>query len=262
LVGEARRVTLRFSAERLGEYLTREPFLLAEEARQLRGFLSFVLRLPPHASLAAAGLADEVPVDTWLDRLLPPCTDHLRALGTTALAYTGSAVWLSDALQKRGFRLISHIVAFEKTDLSIPFDGNQVVSVRPVERGDLPALVTVDAPSFHPRWCNSVETLERWAEVLPYFVVAEAGERVVGYCYCSIDGTGHGNLIRVAVHPNSRRQGIGSRLLAEAMRYFRRAGAHRITLNTQEENEGAKRLYRRLGFHSLGREAMALWLDL
>jgi ribosomal-protein-alanine N-acetyltransferase len=212
--------------------------------------------------LAAAALNDEVPVDAWLDRLLPPCTDHLRAIGTAALAYTGSAVWLADALQEHGFCLISHIVAFEKTDLSVPLDGNQAVSVRPVERGDFPALLAVDASSFHPRWRNSVGTLERWAGVLPYFVVAEDGEQVVGYCYCTIDGTGHGNLIRVAVHPDPRRQGIGTRLLAEAMRYFQRAGAHRITLNTQEGNEGAKRLYRRFGFRSLGREAMALWLDL
>jgi ribosomal-protein-alanine N-acetyltransferase len=262
LAGRAERVALRYSAESLGVYLTGEPFLLAEQAGQLQGFLSFFLRHPPQAALAAAGLADKVPVQTWLDRLLPPCVERLCAFGATALSYTGSAVWLADALQERGFLLISHIVAYEKTDLSVPHAGNQAVQVRPVERGDFPALVAVEAPSFHPRWRNSVRTIERWAEALPYFVVAEAGGSVVGYCYCSIDDTGQGQLIRVVVHPESQGQGIGSRLLAEATRYFQRAGARRITLNTQENNESAQRLYRRFGFHSLGREAMALWMDL
>jgi ribosomal protein S18 acetylase RimI-like enzyme len=256
------RLALRFSAEHLGEYLTREPFLLAERAGRLQGFLSFLLRLPPQAALVAAGLADGVPTDVWLDRLLPLCVRHLRPLGATALSYTGSAVWLADALQERGFQLISHIITFEKTDLSVAHAGNQGALIRPVERGDFPALVAVDAPIFHPRWRNSVETLQRWAEILPYFVVAEAGGSMVGYCYCSIDEGGQGYLIRVAVHPESQGQGIGTRLLAEATGYFQQAGARSIILNTQEENETAQRLYRRLGFRRLGREAMALWMEL
>jgi ribosomal protein S18 acetylase RimI-like enzyme len=73
---------------------------------------------------------------------------------------------------------------------------------------------------------------------------------------------GHGHLIRVAVQPAWWGQGIGSRLMVEAMGYFEQAGARHITLNTQEENERAQRLYDRFGFRLVGREATVLWREL
>jgi len=262
LMGEAQRVVLQFGDANLGEYLLREPFLLAEHAGQIKGFLAWVVRRPQQGDLAAAALADDVDVSSWLDQLLPPSIAHLRDGGAVALSYTGSADWLVEALQERGCRLISHIVTFEKTGWAIPSTGNQAVTVRPVASADLAALVALDAQSFHPRWRNSLETLTRWRESLPYFVVTTAGDSVVGYCYCSAGKPGRGHLIRVAVHPVWWGQGIGARLMAEAILYFQRAGARHITLNSQEENERAQRLYQRYGFRLVGREATALWREL
>ena len=262
LVGEAQRVMLRFRSDRLAVYLTEEPFLLLEEAGRLKGFLVCLARRPPLAALAAAGLSDDVAVSSWLDHLLTPCIAHLRAGGTTALTYTGSAAWLTGPLQGRGFQLISHIVTFEKANLSIPHEGNQTVDVRPVESADMPALVALDALVFHPRWRNSVDTLTRWKEVVPFFVVGVVEESVVGCCCCSVIEPGHGYLIRMAVHPSWQGRGVGTRLVAETVRFFGRAGARRITLNTQEENERAQRLYRKFGFRLMGREATALWRKL
>ncbi len=262
LLADAQRVVLQFSESSLGNYLSQEPFLLAEEAGQIKGFLAWAVRLPQQGSLAAAGLTDGVDVAFWLDLLLPPCVTHLRQGGITALSYTGSAAWLLDPLQERGFCLISHIVTFEKSGWSIPVAGNQDVIVRPVQPADYGALVALDSPSFHPRWRNSLESLRRWRESLPYFVVATATDAVVGYCYCSIEDQSHGHLIRVAVHPDWWGRGIGSRLMAEAMRYFQQAGVRYIALNTQEENKQAQRLYQRFGFQKAGSEATALWRKL
>jgi ribosomal protein S18 acetylase RimI-like enzyme len=119
----------------------------------------------------------------------------------------------------------------------------------------------MDALGFHPLWRNSRETFEQWQQTLPYFAVAVVGNCPVGYCYCSVD-SGHGHLVRMAVHPTWQGQGIGIRLLAEALRFFQDAGARRITLNTQEENQRAQWLYRGCGFRLVGREAVALWMDL
>lgn len=261
LIEAAERVMLRLRADRLDEYLTREPFLLLEGGERLTGFLACSgLRLPK-ARLAAAGLVDGVPVSLWLDQLLPPCLERLRDVGATSLSYIGSAAWLAGTLQERGFRLISHIVAYEKRDLSIPHTGSRVVDVRTVVPGDFPALVSMDALGFHPLWRNTSETFKRWRDTLPYFAVAAVGKSPVGYCYCSAH-SGHGNLIRMAVHPTWQGQGIGTRLLADAMRFFRESSARIITLNTQEENERAQWLYRRFGFSMIGREAVALWRDL
>lgn len=261
LIEQAERVTMCFHSKDLANYLTRQPFLLAKNVGRLRGFLAFLTSWPPRATLAAAGLADDWAILPWLDRLLPRCVAHLRTHGVTSLSYVGSAAWLVEPLKRRGFHLVSHIVAYEKRGGAVPRGGNQTVRVRPVRATDLAALVAVDSLNFHPLWHNSVETLRRWRESLPYFVVAVAEEGPVGYCYCSVKA-GHGHLIRMAVHPAWQGQGIGTRLMAEAMQFFQLLGVQLITLNTQEENEAAQRLYRQFGFRPKGREALALWREL
>jgi ribosomal protein S18 acetylase RimI-like enzyme len=64
------------------------------------------------------------------------------------------------------------------------------------------------------------------------------------------------------VHPRYQGQRIGVRLLAEAIRRLEAAGAYGITLNTQQDNQRALRLYRWFGFRSLGQEAEVLELAL
>ena len=62
------------------------------------------------------------------------------------------------------------------------------------------------------------------------------------------------NLHDVAVHPDFRGRGIGSELFQEAEIVARKRGCCKLTLEVLEGNEGAKRLYERLGFspYSLG----------
>jgi ribosomal-protein-alanine N-acetyltransferase len=261
LIDRAERVVLRFQAADLARYLTREPFLLAADSGRLRGFLACLVHRPEQANLVAAGLADDWAIAPWLDRLLPRCVAHLRARGAASLSYLGAAAWLPGPLQAQGFHLVSHVIAYGKTGQAIPDVGTQVVRVRPVQMADFAALVTLEALVFHPLWRNSIETLMRWKEALPFFVIALLNQEPVGYGCCSVEQE-RGHLIRMAVHPAWQRRGVGTRLLAEAMHFFREAGARFITLNTQEENEPAQRLYHKFGFRPIGREATALWMDL
>jgi ribosomal-protein-alanine N-acetyltransferase len=262
LIRESERVALRFSDKDLGSHLTSEPFLLAVQAGKLRGFLACSARRHPHAALVAAGLDDECSIAPWLDRLLPSCLTHLRTGGFISVSFVGSAAWLTEPLQDRRFRLLDHIVAYETTDLSVPHPGNPAVDIRAALTKDFEALVDLDALDFHPIWRNSQETFRRWQLLLPYFVVAEFGDNLVGYCSCALVDPGHGHLVRMAVHPTWQGLGIGARLLAEAVRYFGQAGARHITLNTQEGNQRAQQLYRQFGFRLIGREAVALWREL
>jgi len=52
----------------------------------------------------------------------------------------------------------------------------------------------------------------------------------------------------VGIVPEYRGRGLGSILLAKALHGFRQAGALRAHLEVTSQNEGAIRLYRRLGF--------------
>lgn len=261
LMQESERITLRQRGRDLAEYLTSSPFFLAEQEATVRGFLACSSRRHPHAALIAAGLDDQCSVSQWLDRILPPCIAHLRITRFTTLSYVGSAEWLAESLLGWGFRLLDHVVTYETAGLSIPHAGNPAVDVRPAQPADLSALVDLDALNFHPIWRNTRETFRNWRRAVPYFAVATMGDTVVGYCTCHLVGPGHGHLVRVAVHPAWQGLGIGTRLLAEAGRFFEQAGAHRITLNTQEGNARAKWLYRQFGFQPSGHDTVAVWRE-
>jgi len=61
-------------------------------------------------------------------------------------------------------------------------------------------------------------------------------------------GTGMGGIQNLGVAPLYRGRGLGSALLLQALQGFRRAGLGRAFLEVTAQNEGAVRLYRRMGF--------------
>lgn len=98
------------------------------------------------------------------------------------------------------------------------------------------------APSAHPQ-----PEVRRWvaARLVPSggVVVAERGGRVVGVM--AVEHGASGSWIRqMAVEPPLVGQGIGSVLLAHALRTL----AHPIRLYTFQANTGARRFYERHGF--------------
>ena len=70
---------------------------------------------------------------------------------------------------------------------------------------------------------------------------------MVGYQFNALDSE-FGYLVRIAVHPSASGQGIGVRLMSEAIEFFKQAKVLRIMLNTQDDNAHAHRLYEWFGF--------------
>ncbi|HXU83070.1 MAG TPA: ribosomal protein S18-alanine N-acetyltransferase, partial [Polyangia bacterium] len=60
------------------------------------------------------------------------------------------------------------------------------------------------------------------------------------------------HLLNVATHPQERRMGHASRLLAHVLEYARRAACRLVTLEVRRSNETAQRLYRRFAFKAVG----------
>jgi ribosomal protein S18 acetylase RimI-like enzyme len=261
LIREADRVDLRFRLRDLKTCLCARPFLLAYARRQLLGFMFWDLSCPALACLRGAGLANRWSVDDYLDTLLPPSIESLRAQGATALTYVGSEEWLITPLQDHGFVVDNVVVAYTKSDGAVPSRGNQEVLVRPAQPGDFPVLVALDQAAFDPLWQNTAEVFRDILANYPYFVVAELDGVVVGYQFSNLIGD-EGYLARVAVHPHYQGRGIGVRLLAEAIDVFKRERASVITLNTQQDNRASQRLYRWFGFRLVGEEAVVLKLGI
>ena len=85
-------------------------------------------------------------------------------------------------------------------------------------------------------------------------IVAKARRRLVG-CVLAIPQGEALYLGRFAVHPDFRRHGIASRLLAEAERHARASGATKLTLGVRIVLPENFRYFAGRGFREIGREA-------
>lgn len=140
-----------------------------------------------------------------------------------------------------------HLLAHDLVELpDVPaLDGR----LRRARRGDVPAVLAVDAAAFDPFWRLDEHGLRDAVVATPTarFRVATAGDRVVGYAVMGRAGT-RGYLQRLAVAPEARRAGVASALVVDGLRWLRRWRASQALVNTQLENDGALALYERLGF--------------
>ena len=126
------------------------------------------------------------------------------------------------------------------------------IEIRPMTEGDLDEIMQIERKSFPTPWSRRLFEREL---LLPYayaFVALEAPvDRVVGYlCFWLVEGETH--ILNLAVHPESRRRGIGSLLLRHGLEYSREKGAREITLEVRRSNYKAISLYRRFHFEPEG----------
>jgi ribosomal protein S18 acetylase RimI-like enzyme len=156
--------------------------------------------------------------------------------------------WLRSVLLAHGFFPYCQLYAYDKVDYSIPTLGNTQVTVRAVNVAkDLPALLALEEACFADLWRYDAIAFADIAATHPYFVVAELNDSLVGYQFNTVESDS-GYLVRIAIHPSVEHQGIGARLMAEAIGFFERKRVSRIMLNTQADNIRAHRLYEWFGF--------------
>lgn len=87
---------------------------------------------------------------------------------------------------------------------------------------------------------------------LPHALVRVAATpegRPVGFI-----GTGHGTIVALFVHPDWTGMGCGRALVTDAL--ARSRAPHRLRVDVNEENHGARAFYARLGFVQIGRSRL------
>ena len=87
---------------------------------------------------------------------------------------------------------------------------------------------------------------------LSLWLVAVDGERVAGYVG-SQSVMGESDMMNIAVHPDYRKQGIGTGLILELIRELSLRGSHSLMLEVRTSNEQAISVYSKLGFSEIGR---------
>src|SRR5215472_6094615 len=217
----------RFSLEELPLLLKHYPTVGIFNGASLRGFLLSQTVNAPSAWIGGFGVSwtESRSYLTLLDVLLEHLSRHLIIRGARSLYYSGNDMhndWLRDVLLPRGFAPYRLLYAYDKFDYSVPATGNSQVKLRPVEKRDIPALLAIEEACFEDLWRYDALSFADIAATHPYFVVAELNGKVIGYQFNALDGE-FGYLVRIAVHPSVSGQGIGARLMREAMDCFKKA---------------------------------------
>ena len=144
--------------------------------------------------------------------------------------------------------------------------------IEPLEGdADLDGVLRVEAESFTNPWTRAMYAWElQNRNVCHIYVARTPACRVAGFCaFWLVFDEIHIN--NVAVLPQFRGSGMGSAILQHVLAEAKRLGANRATLEVRASNDGARRLYERLGFHAAGRrpnyysspveDAVILWKD-
>jgi len=127
-----------------------------------------------------------------------------------------------------------------------------IVVERLASAADLDGVLDIEAASFNNpttrEWYDG--ELQR-PEVCFIYVMRTAAHPVAGFCaFWRVAEQIHIN--NLAIRPELRRQGLGSRLLQEVIAEAARLGADRATLEVRRSNVAAQKLYERAGFVQAG----------
>lgn len=266
LLSTSEYIYQRFTLEELKHILRSYPALGLFHGTTLRSFLLSQTVNPPAAWIGGFGVSwtESRSYLRFLDVQLESLSEQLIRRGVQNLYYSGNDLendWLREPLLQRGFAPFRRLYAYDKFDYKVPTQGNQEVRPRRAEARDIPAILKLEELCFEQLWRYDAASLADIMYTHPYFIVAELDGQVIGYQFNALDGE-YGYLVRIAVHPACNGRGIGARLMAEAIRFFKSARSTRIMLNTQEENAHAHRLYEWFGFVRIEQMGFVLRLEL
>ena len=136
---------------------------------------------------------------------------------------------------------------------------------------DLEGVLEVERESFSSPWTREMYAWELQNRAVCHIYIVRTPEcAVAGFCaFWLVFDEIHIN--NVAVLPQWRGHGVGTRLLQHVLSEARRLGATRATLEVRASNHGALRLYDRLGFYVAAtrrnyysnpvEDALILWRD-
>jgi len=127
----------------------------------------------------------------------------------------------------------------------------EAVTIRPAEDGDLDDVAAIERSVFNDPWSRrSFVDLVGQPQVA--FLVAVDGQTVVGYAVVLLTPP-ESELANLAVSRLMQHQGLGRRLLSEAVGAARERGSKEMFLEVRASNAAAIALYSATGFTAVGR---------
>ncbi len=124
--------------------------------------------------------------------------------------------------------------------------------IRRMTDSDLPAILEIEHTVFSDPWRRESFEFEVHVNKFSFPVVMEWKGKIIGYAVAwEIFEEFH--IADIAVHPDYQGQGWGKHLLEFLLQRARRIGAQYAMLEVRPTNRRAIDLYRKYGFHEVGR---------
>ncbi len=121
------------------------------------------------------------------------------------------------------------------------------IHIRDATSRDLPRIIEIERLAFPSPWTLASFQRELTLPFSRIMVALPSGDEIAGFlCRWLIADECH--ILNVAVHPDSRRLGIGTVLMNEAINEARSTGAGMVTLEVRRSNLPARQLYRKFEF--------------
>ena len=118
--------------------------------------------------------------------------------------------------------------------------------IRDIQEDDLPAVMEIEQISFTIPWSEQ-DFLNEMYKKSALSKVAVFEENIIGYL-CVNYHLHESHILNLAVHPDFRRQGVATILMAEATRELKKRGCAFMYLKVRVSNTGTQRFYELLGF--------------
>ena len=124
------------------------------------------------------------------------------------------------------------------------------VIFRPMNERDVPQVYQIERVSFPYPWFPNLFIRETKKPGFSFFQVMELNGKIIGYAgYWKIRNEAH--LVDLAVHPDWRRRGLGSRLFRYITDQIKSKGMDLVTLEVRETNLVAQRFYEKFDFQKI-----------
>ena len=179
---------------------------------------------PPVARLLYAAVKGQERPDRVVAALLGPAVRDMREMGARELVFLGWSPWLARSLKRLRFEMRTRVITYSRRAGPPPATGNLDVCVRPALAADVDALVELDRVAFEPLWRYSANMHRRLVGSAAHCTIAEQNGIPIGYQTGDMSRD-RGHIIRLAVHPDYQKQGVGTRLLADAIEFLRPVGS-------------------------------------
>jgi [ribosomal protein S18]-alanine N-acetyltransferase len=131
-----------------------------------------------------------------------------------------------------------------------PTNTQSCVHIRWMIRRDMPAVLNIENDSFEFPWTEE-EFIRCLRQRDCIGMVAESNEQVVGFMIYELHRT-RIHVLSFAVHPEYRRQTIGSSMVEKLISKLAYQRRNRIVLEVRETNLHAQLFFRSLGFRATG----------